>query len=90
MEALLAADSPQPLQEHYQLARAALGRGDAQKAERELKLQLQVAPNRFASHFFLIQNSEAYRRINGVDLATENLDYDILGKLPKAKAKQWN
>jgi tetratricopeptide (TPR) repeat protein len=49
-----------------------------------------IAPNRFASHFFLIQNSEAYRRINGIDLATESLDYDILGKLPKDKAKQWN
>jgi pilus assembly protein CpaC len=44
-----------------------------------------LAPNRFASHFFLIENSEAYRRVSGIDLANESLDFDLLGKAPKKK-----
>ena len=47
----------------------------------------QLAPNRFASHFFLMENSEAYRRASGIDLANEDLDFDLLGKMPKSKAK---
>ena len=46
-----------------------------------------LAPNRFASHFFLLENSEVYRRVSGMDLGNESLDYDILGKTPKSKAK---
>jgi tetratricopeptide (TPR) repeat protein len=46
-----------------------------------------LAPNRFASHFFLMENSEIYRRVSGTDLGTEVLDFDILGKTPKNKAK---
>ena len=44
-----------------------------------------LAPNRFASHFFLMDNSAVYRAANGVDLANENLDFDLLGKPPKKK-----
>ena len=46
-----------------------------------------LAPNRFASHFFLMENSEVYRRVSGADLGNESLDFDILGKTPKNKAK---
>jgi tetratricopeptide (TPR) repeat protein len=46
-----------------------------------------LAPNRFASHFFLMENSEVYRRVSGTDLGNESLDFDILGKTPKNKAK---
>jgi tetratricopeptide (TPR) repeat protein len=46
-----------------------------------------LAPNRFASHFFLMENSEVYRRVSGADLGNEALDFDILGKTPKNKAK---
>ena len=44
-----------------------------------------LAPNRFASHFFLMDNSAVYRAANGVDLANDNLDFDLLGKPPKKK-----
>jgi len=44
-----------------------------------------LAPNRFASHFFLIENSDAYRRVSGVDLASEDLDFELLGKPPRKK-----
>jgi hypothetical protein len=46
-----------------------------------------LAPNRFASHFFLLENSEVYRKVSGMDLAHEPLDFDLLGKMPKNKAK---
>ena len=46
-----------------------------------------LAPNRFASHFFLMENSEVYRRVSGADLGNESLDFDILGKTPRNKAK---
>lgn len=45
----------------------------------------QLAPNRFASHFFLMENSDTYRRVNGIDLASEDLDFELLGKKPKQK-----
>lgn len=47
-----------------------------------------LAPNRFASHFFLMENSEVYRRVSGMDLANEALNFDLLGKMPKKKGKQ--
>jgi type II secretory pathway component GspD/PulD (secretin) len=47
----------------------------------------QLAPNRFGTHFFLMDNSEVYRRASGIDLANENLEFDLLGKMPKSKAK---
>ena len=46
-----------------------------------------LAPNRFASHFFLMDNSAVYRAANGVDLANENLDFDLLGKPSKKTPK---
>jgi pilus assembly protein CpaC len=45
----------------------------------------ELAPNRFASHFFLMDNSEVYRRVNGMDLANEALNFDLLAKPPKKK-----
>jgi Tfp pilus assembly protein PilF len=47
----------------------------------------QFAPNRFASHFFLIENSEAYRKVSGIDLATEDLDLELLGPKPQKKKR---
>jgi hypothetical protein len=38
-----------------------------------------LAPNRFASHFFLMVNSELYRAISASDLAEEDIELDILG-----------
>jgi Tfp pilus assembly protein PilF len=40
----------------------------------------QLAPNRFATHFFLMQTSELYRAVSGQDLTTESLEFDLLGK----------
>ena len=48
----------------------------------------QIAPNRFASHFFLLKNSELYRAVSAEDLSGETLDLDILGKKPKKKSTQ--
>lgn len=39
-----------------------------------------LAPNRFASHFFLMETSDVYRAVSGVDLAHENLDLALLRK----------
>ena len=44
-------------------------------------------PTGLPSHFFLMDNSEVYRRASGIDLANENLEFDLLGKMPKSKAK---
>jgi hypothetical protein len=43
----------------------------------------QLAPNRFASHFFLVRNSELYRAVSGQDLGSDALDLELLGKPPK-------
>jgi len=48
----------------------------------------QLAPNRFASHFFLMENSELYRAASGIDLAGESLDFELLGKQPRKKEKR--
>lgn len=48
----------------------------------------QVAPNRFASHFFLMNNSELYRNVSGQDLASEALDFELLGRAPRKKGKR--
>lgn len=46
-----------------------------------------IAPNRFASHFFLMETSDIYRAVSGVDLAHENLDLALLRKpAPQKKA----
>lgn len=44
-----------------------------------------IAPNRFGSHFFLMEASELYRIVAGQDLAGEGLDLDLLGVMPKKK-----
>jgi len=43
-------------------------------------------PNRFVSHFFLLQNSELYRAASGQDLISEDLDLELLG--PKSKQEK--
>ena len=37
-----------------------------------------IAPNRFASHFFLLEKSDLYRRVSGQDLIDEDLDLHLL------------
>jgi Flp pilus assembly protein TadD len=37
----------------------------------------QIPPNRFASHYFLLKNSELYRAASGQDLTSEDLDLDL-------------
>jgi hypothetical protein len=44
-----------------------------------------IAPNRFASHFFLMNNSGLYRAVSGQDLTSEVLELELLGKTPKKK-----
>ena len=39
----------------------------------------QIPPNRFASHYFLLKNSELYRAVSGEDLTSEDLDLELLG-----------
>jgi hypothetical protein len=46
----------------------------------------QLPPNRFASHFFMMENSELYRAASGLDLIGEVIDLELLG--PKRKGKQ--
>ena len=41
----------------------------------------QTSPNRFASHFFLMNVSEVYRAVSGMDLSNEALDLDIVDKV---------
>ena len=58
---------------------------DMQRFKRQYPDWNKLAPNRFASHFFLMENSEVYRQVSGVDLATERLDFDLLNKVTKKK-----
>jgi hypothetical protein len=37
----------------------------------------QIPPNRFASHYFLLKNSELYRGASGQDLTSEDLELDL-------------
>jgi hypothetical protein len=37
-----------------------------------------LAPNRYASHFFLLESSDLYRRVSGEDLIDEDLDLHLL------------
>ena len=43
----------------------------------------QLAPSRFATHIFLLENSELYRAVRGEELGYEGLDLELLG--PKTK-----
>jgi tetratricopeptide (TPR) repeat protein len=45
----------------------------------------QIAPNRFASHFFMMENSELYRNVSGQDLVGAELELELLGPKPKKK-----
>ena len=47
-------------------------------------------PNRFASHFFLIENNEAYRAVSGADLVDESLDLDLLGDVLSQEGSEDN
>ncbi len=47
----------------------------------------ELAPNRFASHLFLMGTSDTYRRVNGVDLATDELEMELLSTKSKSKSK---
>jgi len=46
---------------------------------------VQIAPNRFASHFFLMENSDGCRWVSGTDLADEAFDFDRLGRQRKSE-----
>jgi len=43
----------------------------------------QLAPSRFASHFFMLENSELYRSFSGQELTSEDVGLELLG--PKAR-----
>jgi type II secretory pathway component GspD/PulD (secretin) len=44
-----------------------------------------IAPNRFASHFFLVNNSELYRSVSGQDVVSDALDLELIGPPPAKK-----
>ncbi len=47
----------------------------------------QLAPNRFASHFFLLEKSDLYRRVSGDDLIEEDLDLHLLEDYDEKKVQ---
>jgi hypothetical protein len=51
-----------------------------------------LAPNRFSSHFFLVEHSDLYRRVSGEDLIDEDLDLHLLdgGDEDEKKKKNGN
>jgi len=49
-----------------------------QRLREEAPEWFQPAPNRYASHFFLMNNSDLYRNIRGEDLSEEALEFDLL------------
>lgn len=66
--------------------RSRQGTAEDRRQFRERYPQAQrIAPNRFGSHFFLMEASELYRLVAGQDLAGEGLDLDLLGVMPKKK-----
>lgn len=40
-----------------------------------------LAPNRFSSHFFLLESSDVYRRVSGEELIDEDLDLHLLDRI---------
>jgi Tfp pilus assembly protein PilF len=46
-----------------------------------------LVPNRFASHFFLLENSDIYRRVSGEDIIDEDLDLHLLELSDEDKKK---
>ena len=53
---------------------------DLQRFREEYPDWYELAPNRYASHFFLMNQSDLYRKIRGDDLSTEALEFDLLNK----------
>lgn len=51
---------------------------DMKKFKQKFPNWQQLAPNRFASHFFLLEKSDLYRRVSGDDLVEEDLDLHLL------------
>lgn len=49
-----------------------------------------LPPNRFSSHFFLMQNSDLYRNVSGEDLIDEDLDLHLLENFDLKKKKDKN
>ncbi len=47
----------------------------------------QIPPNHFATHFVLMENSEAYRTVSGQDLTSEDVDLELLGPKPNEKKR---
>jgi hypothetical protein len=39
----------------------------------------QFPPNRFASHIFLMENSDIYRIVSGQDLVSQDVNLELLG-----------
>jgi len=46
---------------------------------------MELPPNRFASHVFLMENSELYRAVSPEDLTSEDVDLQLLGPEPNPK-----
>ena len=62
-----------------QLVKAKQGtKEDMKKFKQKFPNWQQLAPNRFASHFFLLEKSDLYRRVSGDDLVEEDLDLHLL------------
>jgi hypothetical protein len=51
---------------------------DMQRFKEEYPDWNQIPPNYFASHNFLLKNSELYRSFNGQDLSSEDLEFGLL------------
>jgi hypothetical protein len=43
----------------------------------------QLAPSRFATHVFMMQNSDIYRAVSGQQLISDDVDLELLGPEPK-------
>jgi hypothetical protein len=42
----------------------------------------QIAPSRFASHFFMLETSQLYRSMSGQELTSEDVGLELLGPKP--------
>lgn len=74
------------VEKHRAFLRALRGTPEDMRRFRERYPDWQeIVPNRFASHLFLMQNSELYRATSGQDLTTEDVDLDLLGPIFRAK-----
>ena len=62
---------------------------DMKKFQKKYPQWRDLAPNRFASHFFLLEKSNLYRSVSGEDLIDEDLDLHLLDD-PEDKIEQRN